>query len=346
MTTPMPYGPGLEGRWLITGGSGFLGRAVLRRARRDGWPARFTIYSRDETKQWELKHRYPEATCVLGDVARDEARLISLMAGHDGVIDAAAVKYIPEAEHNVFETVDVNVVGSRNIATAAIAAGVPKVVGISTDKASAPLNLYGLTKGIKERLFSEANRLGRTRFVNVRYGNVVGSTGSVIPVFMKQLAESGRLRITDPRMTRFWLSVDEAIDLILWALAEAHERPGYTFIGACPAMTIPDLGAAVYALWRQPSLWAPPDEVPIDFTGIRPGEKLHESLFNEQEAPRVQQLHGLQQYRENGTTTGFIMAPATAPADVLRTEGYSSDKPVRWVGHAEMIEMIRDARDV
>ena len=363
--SPAPR-PGLSGRVLITGGSGFLGRAILRRAARENWPARFTIYSRDETKQWELKHRYPNANCLLGDVARDLPRLIAAMAGHDTVIHAAAVKYIPEAEKNVFETVEVNVTGSLNVALAAHAAGVAMVVGISTDKACAPLNLYGATKMVMERAFAEANRLGPTRYVTVRYGNVVGSTGSVIPLFRRQLGESGRISVTDPRMTRFWLGVDQAIDLILWAAEGAGVFPGHTFIDACPAMSIVELAGAVYARWCADQGREVDARMPIDFVGIRPGEKLTEQLFNEQEAPRIMRA-GLSSESE-----GFILAPATAlvsspmqitPDQITRAraglsdysqpimistvdEGYSSGSPSRWLSVEEMIELMRDAEGV
>lgn len=321
----------LEGNILITGGAGFLGRAILRRAERESWPARFTVYSRDETKQWELRHRYPDVRCVLGDVARDLERLVAVMQGHDTVIHAAAVKYIPEAEHNVFETIAVNVEGSRNVAMSARAAGVRTVIGVSTDKACGPLNVYGMTKGIMERLFSEADRMGSTRFVNVRYGNVIGSTGSVVPIFRRQADEKGELRVTDSRMTRFWLSVDEAIDLIDWAASSASCEPGRTFIPMCPAMKIDDLAAAVWEM-------AYPGVAPvITYSGVRPGEKLHEALFNEQEAPRVQR----------DGQHGFIMAPATEPGSLSPAAmAYTSDHPKRWLTRDEAIALIRDAEGV
>lgn len=320
----------LSGTVLLTGGSGFLGKAILRRAKRENWPAKWICYSRDETKQWELKHRYPEVTCVLGDVARDIDRLISIMHGVDTVIHMGAVKYIPEAEWNVLETVDVNITGSRNVAMAAIAAGVSAVIGISTDKAAGPANLYGMTKAVMERMFGEFNRRSpHTKFVTCRYGNVVGSTGSVIPVFEKQIKESGQIKVTDSRMTRFWLGVDEAIDLILWSLKESEEFPGHTFISACPAMPIQDLAKAV---WRMNSK----EEPNIIYTGIRPGEKLHESLFTELEASRV----GI-------ANQGFLLAPATETGSRHpEIMGYSSDHPKHWLTIDEMISLITDAHDV
>lgn len=317
----------LEGNVLITGGSGFLGRAILRRAEQEDWPARFIVYSRDETKQWELKRRYPGVNCLLGDVARDLDRLTAAMIGCDIVIHAGAVKYIPEAEFNVSETIDVNIIGSRNVAIAARVAGVKTVVGISTDKACSPTNTYGATKMLMERYFAEANRMGGTKFITVRYGNVVGSTGSVIPVFKKQILDYGEIRITDPRMTRFWLGVDQAVSLVLYAVSKAQECPGWTIIDPCPAMTILDLAKAVAG-----SINA---EVPLQYTGIRPGEKIHENLWSEQEAPRIEAL---------GTYYG--LRPATSTMSLGESSAYSSGQPLRWLSIEEMIGLIKDAESV
>ncbi len=320
-----------EGTILLTGGSGFLGRAVLRRAEREKWPCKFIIYSRDEMKQWEIAHRYPNVQCVLGDVARNLDRLIAVCRDVDAIWHMAAIKFIPEAEKNVLETVEINVDGSRNIIAAAIAAGVKRVVGISTDKACAPLNLYGMTKGVMERMFAEANRMGPTRFTTVRYGNVVGSTGSVVPIFRKQIQENGVLRVTDPDMTRFWLSADEAIDLILWAHEEAYERPGATFISRCPSMSIVDLACAI---WQMDV--GNERATAIEYTGIRPGEKLHEALYNEQESIRI-----------IPDKNGFILAPVSAGAFSFHVDkNYSSDAPDHWVSLDEMVEMIRDAETI
>jgi len=322
----------LSGTVVMTGGAGFLGRGVLAKARKEDWPAKFVVYSRDEMKQWELKHRYPEVTCVLGDISRDVERMTAVFAGADTVLHMAAVKFIPEAEWNVFETVDVNVEGSRNVTKAAIAAGVGKVIGISTDKACAPLNVYGMTKAVMERMFSEANRMGQTRFATVRYGNVVGSTGSVIPLFKKQLEEDMMLKVTDSRMTRFWLGVDEAVDLIEWALDNIEDYSGHTFISACPAMKIVDIARAVYRMRYD---FADEDDY-IRYTGIRPGEKLHESLFNEQEAPRTTSLK-----------KGFVLAPATSPGNILPDRmTYSSEHPGRNIEIPEMIQLVKEAENI
>lgn len=318
----------LQGNVFITGGAGFLGRAIIKRAHEEDWPVKFTVYSRDETKQWELKRRWSNVNCLLGDVSRNLDRLIAAMHGHDTVIHAAAVKYIPEAEHNVFETIEVNIEGSKNVVAAAIAAGVSKVVGISTDKACSPLNLYGLTKGVMERMFAEANRMGRTRFVIVRYGNVVGSTGSVIPVFKQQMDSQGYINVTDPSMTRFWLSPKQAIDQILWAHKEAEEFPGHVFIAKCPAMYMGDLAKTV---WNMNS-FADPD---IRIIGIRPGEKLHESLFNEQEAPRIAVAE-----------QGFMLAPPISPTHRVTLQSYWSKEPASFITEGEMELMINESKAI
>lgn len=319
----------LDGNVLLTGGSGFLGRAILRRAEQENWPARFTVYSRDETKQWELNRRYPNVRCVLGDVARDLDRLISVCNGHDTVIHMGAVKYIPEAEHNVLETIDVNINGSRNVGIASIAAQVKTVIGISTDKACSPANVYGMTKAIMERMFSEFSLMSKTRFVTVRYGNVVGSTGSVIPVFQRHIKDWDQIRVTDSRMSRFWLSVNEAINLILTAYNRAETDSGRIFISNCPSMKIKDLAETVWSMERK-------DEPNIMYTGIRPGEKLHEALFNEQEAPRVIVEKDL-----------FIMRPAIETGDPSpKMMMYESSHPSHWVTIPEMQEMIKNAASV
>lgn len=327
-----------QGTILLTGGAGFLGRGIIRRAKNLGWPCKIIVLSRDENKQFELKRRYPEVTCVLGDVARDLDRLIAIATGCDTVLHLGAVKFIPEAEFNVLETIDVNVEGSKNVGLAAMAAGVRTVVGISTDKACAPLNLYGATKMIMERMYGEfARRQNNTKFVTVRYGNVIGSTGSVIPVFKKQIEDYGEIRVTDPAMTRFWFTVDQAVDLIEWAWKNADNFNGHNFVSPCPSMKIFNIAEAVWEMER------PKTHPKIEFTGIRPGEKLHEALVNFQEAPRTLK------YYVDGTDNlvGFIMAPAIKP----RVEGgevdeYTSDRPYRWLKMAEMVMAIEDAKTV
>ena len=263
----------LTGKIFISGGAGFLARAIYRRARAEAWDCQFTAFSRDDSKHVALRKRYPEVVCVRGDVAGDRDYLAAAMRGHDLVIHAAATKYVDLAETNVFDTVRVNVHGSENVAWAAMAAGVTRVVGISTDKACQPVNVYGATKMVMERVFVEADRLdSATEFTLCRYGNVIGSTGSVIPLFKTQLARDGHISITDPTMTRFWMSADDAVDTILYALNQAQH--GSTVIPSPKASSIMDVVDAIG---------------PCDFrvVGIRPGEKLSEDLIHEQESVRA-----------------------------------------------------------
>jgi len=262
-----------------------------------------TIYSRDEHKHWRLQRRHPDVHFIIGDIL-DRDRLASAMVGHDAVIHAGALKFIPEAERNVWEAHRVNVVGSIQVAASAAAAGVRSVVGISTDKAARPETTYGITKLLMERLFGEANRWSDTRFVTVRYGNVVGSTGSVIPAFMEQLAAGGPMTITDPLMTRFWLPPSQAVALIRWALDEAPEYPGCTFVQRCAAMRLSSLAEAVYRHWMMGEGWQDPGEgcdTPVEVIGRRVNEKTHELLIDQDEAQRTKE-----------TRQGFILHPPTS----------------------------------
>jgi len=261
---------------LITGGAGFLGRGILKQSQDRSWEV--TVYSRDETKQDEARRRYPFARYILGDV-RDTERLASAMTGHDYVIHAAAMKYIPDAELNATECIAVNVDGSRSVMRAAKQAQVKRVVATSTDKAVCPVNVYGASKMLMERLFADeavlAPTSAGTSFACVRYGNVIGSTGSVLPLFAQQAEQLGKVRITDLRMTRFWMSVDEAIKTIVFALDPAT-RPGSIVVPHARAMTLVDAARA-----------ATRADIEVEEIGSRPGEKIHESLIHWEESIRV-----------------------------------------------------------
>jgi UDP-N-acetylglucosamine 4,6-dehydratase len=301
----------LSGNVLITGGAGYLGRAIIYQARKENWPVNFTVYSRDETKQWELKHKYPEVKCLLGSVSGGLERLIAAFTGQDVVIHAGAVKYIPEAEHNVLETLETNVTGSRQVGFAAIAAGVRTVVGVSTDKACSPLNVYGMTKALMERMYSEFDRISaNTRFVTVRYGNVIGSTGSVIPLFSKQIKEQGKILLTSPEMTRFWMTPSQAVQLVKDAADNVEEWHGSTVIARCPAMRMIDVAKAVGQMNGM-------GKVPIEVTGIRPGEKLHEFLYNEPESYHI---------KDAGVGSYQILMPSISKA-MSPIAPYSSEHP-------------------
>lgn len=282
----------LTGNVLITGGTGFLGRGIMRRARRDQWPVKFTILSRDEKKQAECRAKYPEARYVLGDVT-DGSRLYLTMLGHDTVIHAAALKYIPEGEFNADECVRVNIDGARSVIDAARSAGVERVVGISTDKAAQPVNIYGMTKAVMERLFAEAaDRSGHT-FTTCRYGNVIGSTGSVVPVMRDQFTKDGFVRITDQYMTRFWMPIDDAVDTVVQALSAA---PGTVTIPDPMAASMHAIAYAVLGSMGEPmyptETGVIEDDTRIHIIGARPGEKQHEDLLTHYELFRARKSGG------------------------------------------------------
>lgn len=275
---------GLKGNVLVTGGAGYLGRALIGRALAESWDCSFTVISRDEQKQALLKKRYPDVRCVLGDVTNFNS-MRDVFWGHDIVIHAAALKYIPEAESNVVNCVDINVDGSRAVIEAARQAEVKRVIALSTDKAVSPLNVYGATKMLMERLFVEADlrsRPGATRYTPVRYGNVIGSTGSVIPAFLEQIKKGHPLTLTDPSMTRFWITHREATDLIIEACGVGEF--GITVIPNPKAMDLDSLIEACEAVVGH--------SANITVVGRRPGEKLEEALVNEAESLRTFVVNG------------------------------------------------------
>jgi UDP-N-acetylglucosamine 4,6-dehydratase len=261
-----------EKRILITGGTGSLGRKLVEiLLKRYPDIQRLVVFSRDELKQFEMAQEYPESKypCMryfLGDI-RDAGRLKRAFENIDVVIHAAALKQVPAAEYNPFEFIKTNVLGAQNIIDAAIDCGVKSVVALSTDKAAAPINLYGATKLCSDKLFVAANNIkGRhdVRFSVVRYGNVMGSRGSVIPFFLKKKAD-GVLPVTDTSMTRFNISLEEGVEMVLYAVE--HALGGEIFVPKIPSYRILDVAKAI----------AP--EAKIEIVGIRPGEKIHEEMI-------------------------------------------------------------------
>lgn len=259
---------------LITGGTGSFGNKFVETILRD-YPnvKKIVIYSRGELKQYNMKQKYPEKDYpmlryLIGDV-RDGERLKMACEGVDVIIHAAAIKQVDTAEYNPRECIKTNVNGAVNVIDAALACGVKDVVALSTDKACAPINLYGATKLTSDKLFIAANNIKgnrNIRFSVVRYGNVMGSRGSVIPLFIKLRDEGAKeLPITDKRMTRFNISLQEGVDLVMWALG--HHLGGELFIPKIPSYKIMDVAKAI----------AP--NLPIKEIGIRPGEKLHEEMI-------------------------------------------------------------------
>lgn len=318
---------------LITGGAGFLGRGIIRRLEANRERVGVTVYSRDEHKHYLLKNRFPWVRTILGDVT-DTARLTAVMTGHDTVIHTAALKHIPEAERDASEAVRVNVAGSLSVLRAAAASGVAQVVGISTDKVCSPRNTYGATKMLMERLFQEQNRLApRTRFSTVRYGNVVSSTGSVVPLFIRQATQDGVLTLTDPKMTRFWFGVNEAVSLIESALTD--EERGAIYVARCPAAS---LYVVADAAWR---MAGKDGQAEYRIIGTRPGEKTHETLIDQYEAPFARPLKGSDNHV-------MVIPQATS----LAGDGggdcteYSSDAPERQMWVPEFIDLINDSMDV
>jgi UDP-N-acetylglucosamine 4,6-dehydratase len=255
---------------LITGGTGSFGKSFIRRVLAADNPRRVIVFSRDELKQFEMMQDFGDDSRMryfLGDV-RDAERLKLAFRGVDHVIHAAALKQVPAAEYNPMECIKTNIHGAENVINAAIAAGVEKVVALSTDKAANPINLYGATKLASDKLFIAANNItggDRTRFAVVRYGNVVGSRGSVVP-FFRGLVTAGNpdLPITDKRMTRFWITLDQGVEFVLNAFKRMHG--GEIFVPKIPSARILDLASAI-----APGL-------PQRIVGIRPGEKLHEVM--------------------------------------------------------------------
>jgi len=254
---------------LVTGGTGSFGKVFVRRLLDRHRPRKIVVFSRDELKQYEMAQSVPTDAVrfLIGDV-REERRLVQAFQGVDYVVHAAALKHVPIAEYNPFECIKTNVNGAQNVINAALEAGVDKVVALSTDKAANPINLYGASKLASDKLFVAGNNMAggrRTRFSVVRYGNVVGSRGSVVPHFRK-LSQDGAqaLPITDPRMTRFWITLDQGVDFVLQAFRRMHG--GEIFVPKIPSARLTDLARAV-----------DPD-LPHQIVGIRPGEKLHEVM--------------------------------------------------------------------
>lgn len=260
---------------LITGGTGTFGKAMTSRLLTTD-VHKVIIFSRDEFKQDAMAKQFahhPKMRFFLGDV-RDRDRLMRAFNGVDFVLHAAALKQVPAGEYNPTEFIKTNVLGASNVVEAAIDCGVKRVVALSTDKACRPINLYGMTKGCLEKLITSAGALcgHRTAFAAVRYGNVAGSRGSVVPFWRDQIADGKRLSLTDPRMTRFWMRLEQAVDLVLLALHEMEG--GETFVSKIPSVRMIDLAVALGQ-----SDW--------DVTGIRPGEKLSEALIGSEESHTV-----------------------------------------------------------
>lgn len=264
---------------LITGGTGSFGKKATEVILERYKPKKLIVFSRDELKQYEMRQKFPDDSFdkkspmryLIGDV-REENRLLHAFNGVDIVVHAAALKQVPSCEYNPMEAVKTNVIGAMNVVTAAINAGVKKVIALSTDKAASPINLYGATKLCSDKIFTAARAYAGARdirFSVVRYGNVFGSRGSVIPFFLQERSK-GVLPITDERMTRFWITLQQSVDFVLACISRM--KGGEVFVPKIPSMKITDLAKAL----------AP--ECKLNFIGIRPGEKIHEVMVGSDDA--------------------------------------------------------------
>ncbi len=298
---------------LVTGGTGSFGQSFVRTMLERHKPSRLIIYSRDELKQFEMQQelpieKYPAIRYFIGDV-RDYSRLRRAMHGVDIVIHAAALKQVPAAEYNPFEAIKTNVIGGQNVIDAAIAVGVRKVVALSTDKAAAPINLYGATKLCSDKLFVAANNYSGgdgTKFSVVRYGNVMGSRGSVVPFFHK-LKKTGVLPITDERMTRFSITLQQGVEFVLHCVERMWG--GELFIPKIPSYRITDVAQAIDPDCR------------LDISGIRPGEKLHEDMITVTDALSTVEFDSY-----------YVILPSAIPGwDIERFIQESDNTPGRYV---------------
>lgn len=308
---------------LVTGGTGSFGRHFVRRVLQRFQPRRVVVFSRDEQKHMAMMRDpdfrgRPEIRFFIGDV-RDRDRLEQAMSGIDYVVHAAAMKHIDIAEYNPFECVRTNIIGAENVARAALANEVKRVIALSTDKACNPVNLYGASKLASDKIFIAANNLvglHPTRFSVVRYGNVVGSAGSVVPYFRELIAAGAdHLPITDARMTRFWITLTQSVDFVLSSFALM--RGGEVFIPKIPSTTVLDLARAV----------AP--HLPTRVIGLRPGEKLHEAMISADDARNTVDLQD--RYAIEPTIDFFGRERFETAVPVGENFIYSSDNNTDWL---------------
>jgi len=262
---------------LVTGGTGSFGNKVAKYMQGLS-PKKIIIYSRDEKKQYEMQKHHPDYQYMIGDV-RDKDRLFQACKGVDFIFHAAALKHVPACENYPYEAVKTNIIGSHNICEAAIYNEVKKVVALSTDKAVKPINAMGLSKSMMEKIVCSQNQLPiETVFCAVRYGNVMGSRGSVIPFFKQLITEKKPLTITDDKMTRFMMTLSESVELVLYAMTNA--KGGEVFVKKAPACLVTDLAKAMIKKYGDGNLSN------VKTVGIRPGEKIDEVLVNEYEIRR------------------------------------------------------------
>ena len=314
---------------LITGGTGSLGKALLTHLLKNTKCERIAIYSRDELKQAHLKEQFgnePRLRWFLGDI-RDKDRLKRALHRVDFVVHAAALKQVDTGEYNPMEFIKTNVLGSQNVIEAAIDAGVKKVIALSTDKASSPINLYGATKLTADKLFVAANNYSisyGTSFSVVRYGNVMGSRGSVIPFFQKLAREGNPLPLTDIRMTRFWISIQQAVEFVMDSFNLMSG--GELYVPRIPSMKLIDLAEAISPGTK------------ITEIGMRPGEKLHEEMISADDSRRTLLLDNRYVVMPVVAEWGFVQ-----PSGLLMPEGhaYRSDTNDLWMNKEDITAFLK-----
>jgi UDP-N-acetylglucosamine 4,6-dehydratase/5-epimerase len=320
---------------LITGGTGSFGHTFVPMTLSKYNPNRLVIFSRDEMKQWEMAKLFRDDERVrffIGDI-RDKDRLSRALDGIDYVVHAAATKIVPTAEYNPFECVKTNIIGAMNIIDTCIDKGVKRVVALSTDKASAPANLYGATKLASDKLFVAGNSYAGahdSRFSVVRYGNVMGSRGSVIPYFLS-IADKGELPITDGRMTRFMIKLEQGVELVWDAFDDMIG--GEIYVRKIPSMKITEIAKAVLKDAQQ------------KITGIRPGEKLHEQMIGAEDSYYTYEYD--KHYKILPSIHNWCQDPARINGGTLVPEGfqYSSDKNTEWMKIEDLQEWIEQNKD-
>lgn len=312
---------------LITGGTGSFGKTFIQQLFAQHKPERVIVFSRDELKQFEMQQseefQKPTMRFFLGDV-RDKERLVRAFNGVDTVIHAAALKQVPAAEYNPSEFVKTNIIGAMNVVDAAITAGVKRVVALSTDKAASPVNLYGATKLCSDKIFISANSYAGgsdTRFSVVRYGNVMGSRGSVVPLWLKQAREKNEVTITDARMTRFSMTLEKASDFVLQCLQ--NMQGGELFVPKIPSYRLLDLAKVV----------AP--EAKIKTIGIRPGEKLHEAMITADDSFNTIEYPGYYVIQPAHHSWGGL-GPMAGGKKVKEGFAYTSDNNTAWLENKDL----------
>ena len=315
---------------LITGGTGSFGHVFIQMTLEKYNPKQIIVYSRDEMKQWEMAQKFQGDTrmkFVIGDV-RDQVHLSRSLNGVDYVVHAAATKIVPTAEYNPFECVKTNIHGATNLINECIDRKIKGVVALSTDKASNPINLYGATKLVSDKLFVAGNSYAGnhdTRFSVVRYGNVMGSRGSVIPFFIK-LKEKGELPITDPNMTRFMISLEQAVELVWHAFDDM--QGGEIYVKKIPSMRILDIAAAVSNTAKQKII------------GIRPGEKIHEQMIGLEDTPHTYEYKG--HYKILPAIYNWSSDPKRYKGGIKVDQNftYSSDTNTEWMSINDLQQWI------